>query len=122
VHLDGAAFDRAVKDAIDALPAHARPHLDNVVITVEPLPSSDEIKEGLSPTILGVFSGTPVDERSPVDAMHHQTARITLYQNNLERFARTREELIEEIGVTVLHEVGHLLGLDEDELYERGLD
>ena len=51
-----------------------------------------------------------------------QTAHITLYQNNLERFARTRQELLDEIRITVLHEVGHLLGLDEDELYERGLD
>jgi tetratricopeptide (TPR) repeat protein len=122
VHLDAKAFDQAVKDAIDALPAHAKPHLANVVITVEPLPSEDEIREGLSPTILGVFQGTPIDERSPTDALAHQTARITLFQNNLERFASTRDELIEEIGVTVLHEVGHLLGLDEDELYERGLD
>jgi predicted Zn-dependent protease with MMP-like domain/Flp pilus assembly protein TadD len=122
VHLDPSAFDQAVKDAIDALPTHAKPHLANVVLSVEPLPSEDEIREGLSPTILGVFQGTPIDERSPVDAAQHQTARITLFQNNLERFARTRDELIEEIGVTVLHEVGHLLGLDEDELYARGLD
>ena len=39
-----------------------------------------------------------------------------------ERFAHSREDLIEQIGVTLLHEVGHLLGLDEDELYARGLD
>ncbi len=45
-----------------------------------------------------------------------------LYQRNLERFARTREELIEQIGITVMHEVGHLIGLDEDDLWERGLD
>ena len=57
-----------------------------------------------------------------LDPADHQTARITLFQHNLERFATTRDELIEEIRVTVLHEVGHLLGLDEDELYERGLD
>lgn len=77
MHLDTVAFDQAVKDAIDALPAHAKPHLANVVLSVEPLPSEDEIREGLSPTILGVFQGTPIDERSPVDAAQHQTARIT---------------------------------------------
>ncbi len=122
VTLDGPAFDAAVKEAIDALPDHAKPHLDNVIITIEPIPSDDELREGLSPTILGVFSGTPVDERNPLEPAHHQTARITLYQRNLERFASTREELLEEIRITVLHEVGHLLGLDEDELAERGLD
>jgi predicted Zn-dependent protease with MMP-like domain len=54
--------------------------------------------------------------------MDHLTAEIVLFQKNLERFARTREELVEQIGVTVAHEVGHLLGLDEDDLFERGLD
>lgn len=122
VHLGAEAFDAAVAEAIARLPDHARPHLDNVIITVEPVPSDEELREGLSPAILGVFHGTPLDERSPVEATHHQTARITLYQANLERFARTRDELIEEIRITVLHEVGHLLGLDEDELAERGLD
>jgi predicted Zn-dependent protease with MMP-like domain len=45
-----------------------------------------------------------------------------LYQRNLERFVRSREELVEEIRVTLVHEVGHFLGLDEEELYRRGLD
>ncbi|MFZ5440038.1 MAG: metallopeptidase family protein [Myxococcota bacterium] len=122
VKLSQAEFDAAVQDAIAALPDHARPHLDNTIITVEPIPSDDEIREGLSPIILGVFAGTPIDERLDTVAAHHETARITLFQRNLERFARTRDELIEEIRITLLHEVGHLLGLDEDELYERGLD
>ncbi len=121
-HLSDDEFDAAVKQAIAQLPEHAKPHLDNVVIDVEPIPSDDELNEGLSPTILGVFQGTPIDERMATHAEHHQTARIVLFQKNLERFARTREELLEEIRITVLHEVGHLLGLDEDELAERGLD
>jgi predicted Zn-dependent protease with MMP-like domain/Flp pilus assembly protein TadD len=122
LHLGREEFDAAVARAIDALPPQAREHLGNVVISVEPIPGDEELREGLSPTILGVFSGTPVDERSPLDPGAHQTARITLFQNNLERFAANRAELEEEIRITVLHEVGHLLGLDEDELYERGLD
>ena len=121
-HLTGAEFDDAVAQAIAKLPAHARPHLDNAVISVEPIPTDAEIKEGLSPLILGVFHGTPIDERLDLHPGHQETVRITLFQKNLERFARDRAELLEEIRITVLHEVGHLLGLDEDELYERGLD
>jgi predicted Zn-dependent protease with MMP-like domain/Flp pilus assembly protein TadD len=122
VTLSAEEFDRAVAQAVEALPTHARPHLENVILTTQPLPSDEDLREGLSPTILGVFQGTPVDERLATEASHHETARIVLFQKNLERFARTREELLEEIRITVLHEVGHLLGLDEDELAERGLD
>ena len=123
VTLSPEAFAKAVEDAIAELPEHARLHLANAVVDIEALPSDEDLREGdLSPSILGVFRGVPVDERSPTDPTHHQTARITLFKNNLERFARSREELLEEIRITVLHEVGHLLGLDEDELYERGLD
>lgn len=122
ITLSRAEFDAAVEEAIAKLPDHAKPHLGNVIISVEDLPGEEELNDGLSPTILGVFAGTPITERLDTDSLHHQTARIKLFQKNLERFARSREELLEEIGITVLHEVGHLLGLDEDELYDRGLD
>ena len=116
-------FDRAVQDALAALPPLAKQHLGNVTVSVAPFPSLDDLDGGeLSPGILGVFRGTPVGSRSVASAMDHATAEIVLFQRNLERFARTREELVEQIGVTVAHEVGHLLGLDEDDLFERGLD
>ena len=51
-----------------------------------------------------------------MDPWTHLPSSIVLFQRNLERFARSRAELIEEIGVTLVHEVGHFLGLDEDEL------
>ena len=122
VVLAPAEFDAAVQQAIAALPEHSKAHLANTVIDVEPLPGKEDLQEGVSPSILGIFRGVPIGERSPLEPSHHQTARITLFQKNLERFATTRDELLEQISVTVLHEVGHLLGLDEDELYDRGLD
>ncbi len=122
VKLSDTEFDAVVEEAIAKLPEAAQRELGNVTISVEPVPDDDEIKEGVSPLILGVFVGKAVDERSPVEAADHQTAMIKLFQRNLERFARSRDELTQEIGVTLLHEVGHLMGLDEDELYERGLD
>lgn len=123
VQLGDDAFDAAVKDAIAKLPEAARAELGNATISVEPYPADEDLDGGrLSPIMLGIFHGTPIDERSPLEAAHHMTAVIKLFQKNLERFATTREELIEQIGVTLLHEVGHLMGLDEDELYDRGLD
>jgi predicted Zn-dependent protease with MMP-like domain len=76
----------------------------------------------LSPTILGIFRGAPYGQKASADPWSHLPSSIVLYQRNLERFAADRDELVEQIGVTLLHEVGHFLGLDEEELAARGLD
>lgn len=125
VQLSEEEFDGALEAAVKALPERVKGYLDNVTISVEDIPSDEDLtgqSPPLSPCILGVFRGTPVGERSVTSAYDHFPASIVLYQRNLERFARTREELIEQIGITVMHEVGHLVGLDEDELWKRGLD
>jgi predicted Zn-dependent protease with MMP-like domain/Flp pilus assembly protein TadD len=125
VRLDDDEFDRAVEDAVAQLPVHVKQYLENATIAVEPIPSDEDLTSSdppLSPSILGVFRGTPVGERSVTNAFDHFPASIVLYQRNLERFARNREELIEQIGITLMHEVGHLIGLDEHDLWERGLE
>ncbi|MBX5480282.1 MAG: metallopeptidase family protein [Myxococcaceae bacterium] len=125
VRLDDEEFDRAVEDAIARLPRDVKPYIENATIAVEPIPSDEDLTSSdppLSPSILGVFRGTPVGERSVSNPYDHFPASIVLYQRNLERFARTREELIEQIGITLMHEVGHLIGLDEHDLWERGLE
>jgi predicted Zn-dependent protease with MMP-like domain/Flp pilus assembly protein TadD len=125
VELSAAAFDAAVEDALAALPEPVRAYLSNVAIAVEELPSDDDLlgtDPPLSPSILGVFRGAPLGQKASMDPWSHFPSSIVLYQRNLERFARDRAELIDEIRVTLLHEVGHFLGLDEDDLWERGLD
>lgn len=124
VELSDADFDAAVEDAIKRMPEEVKLYLENATIAVESIPSDEDLtasKPPLSPGILGVFRGTPVGERSASQGRDLPPS-IVLYQKNLERFARTREELIEQIGITVMHEVGHLLGLDEEDLWERGLE
>jgi predicted Zn-dependent protease with MMP-like domain/Flp pilus assembly protein TadD len=125
VALSPAAFDAAVEDALAALPEAVRRYLANVAVTVEDLPADDDLRASdppLSPAILGLFRGAPYGQKSSMDPWSHLPSSIVLYQRNLERLARSRAELIEEIRVTLAHEVGHFLGLDEDELYERGLE
>lgn len=124
VRLTEDEFDRAVEAALEELPEKVRNYLTNVAIAVEPFPPQAEIEgpDPLSPTILGVFRGGPAADRSVFDPWTQFPASIVLYQRNLERFAASREELIDEIGITLLHEVGHFLGFDEDDLRERDLD
>ena len=125
ISLSAAAFDAAVEDALARLPEQVRRPLANVAITVEDLPAADDLlacDPPLSPGILGLFRGPAYGRNDAVDPATHLPSSIVLFQRNLERFARSRAELIEEIGVTLAHEVAHFLGLDEDELYLRGLD
>ncbi len=125
IALSHRAFDRAVEDALASLPETVRRYLSNVAITVEDVPSDEDLLGSdppLSPAILGLFRGVPYGQKASMDPWSHFPSSIVLFQRNLERFARSRAELIEEIGVTLVHEVGHFLGLDEEQLWERGLD
>ncbi|GEJ56433.1 metallopeptidase family protein [Anaeromyxobacter diazotrophicus] len=123
--LTPAAFDAAVEAALAELPEPVRRWLENVAIAVEDLPQDDDLlgeDPPHPPTILGIFRGAPLGEKASMDPWSHFPSSVVLYQKNLERYARTREELVEEIRVTLLHEVGHFLGLDEEELEELGLE
>ena len=110
------------------MPPKVREYLKNVTIAVRDIPSDELLTENdppLSPDeLLGMVDGPDI-----VGAAHGLASpfaapntTIYLFQKNLERACRSREELIEEIGITLVHEVGHFLGLSEDELFERGLD
>jgi predicted Zn-dependent protease with MMP-like domain len=125
VALSHGAFDQAVEAALAQLPETVRRYLSNVAISVEDLPSDEDLlasEPPLSPAILGLFRGSPYGQKASMDPWSHFPSAIVLYQRNLERFARSRKDLVEQIGITLIHEVGHFLGLDEDELWARGLD
>jgi len=118
-------FDAAVERALEAIPESVRRYLANVPITVEDIPADHDLLDSdppLPPTILGLFRGAPYGQKLSSDPWSHLPSSIVLYQRNLERASRDREELEEEIATTLVHEVGHFLGLDEDELWARGLD
>ena len=125
VVLPDAEFEALVEAAIREIPSEFRGRLENLRVTVEPLPDVDDLlaeSPPLSPGLLGLFHGTPLGERSVANAADHATARVVLFKKNLERAARSRDELAEQVRITVLHELGHLVGLDEEDLEARGLD
>ncbi|HVP59488.1 MAG TPA: metallopeptidase family protein [Myxococcaceae bacterium] len=117
-------FRREVDRAVAALPADMRKDLGGVPVTVEDIPKSEDLLEGdppLSPTILGLFRGPPIGE--PCSAEDGPVCRsVVVYRKNLARAVTSREELLEQVRVTLLHEIGHLRGEDDLELAARGLE
>lgn len=121
VSLTREAFDQAVEVSLEKLPSRLREAMKDVTVMVEDLPSDDDLKQDppLSPQSLGMFRGRPHGEPGLSGEL---PPSILLFQRNLERFAETREQLIAEIEDTIIHEVGHFVGFDEEDLYERGLE
>lgn len=122
VRVTARAFDVALSHAIDELPADIRAAVAELRIEVRRFPGPGQGPDGeTNPLILGLFEGTALPERTSDDLYGKLSAVITLFQGNLERQCATEEELIDEIRVTLLHEIGHYLGLDEEAVWRRGL-
>jgi len=95
-------FEELVAKAIESIPEEFQPYLENTVFIVE---------ESSSEGLMGFYHGS--------GAMHAGEGfpdRIILYKNSHERAARSMNELAEEVRRTILHEVGHHFGMDEDDL------
>lgn len=116
------ALERAVEAALAELPERARALLGNVPIVVEDYPSEALVQDGVDPRSLGIFSGVPYPEQSTLSGQPPHLECVQLYKRNLERDARTPEEVEDEIRTTLLHETGHFFGLDEADLAALGLD
>ena len=114
-------LEEIVEAALGELPERARALLGNVSILVEDYPSDELIGDGLDPRILGLFAGTPFPEQPSMGAAPH-LEHVLLFHRNIERVARSPEEMEDQVRVTLLHETGHFFGLDEEELAELGLD
>lgn len=100
------------------LPAPLRDALSEVAMVLEEFPSPEHEADGVESDQLGLFEGADAaDSASP------QMPRIVLWLGNLWDLAEAEEDAYrEEVRVTFLHELGHYLGLDEDDLTERGLE
>lgn len=106
-------FTQLVREALDALPQRFRARIQNVAVVVEDRPP-DEADTG-EDLLMGVFEGTPATEKSVWD-LQPGPDRVVLYQKNIEAVCDTDDEIREEVRLTVLHELGHYFGMDEDQL------
>jgi predicted Zn-dependent protease with MMP-like domain len=116
-------FADLVEESLKELSPPFRRKLDEVPVIVDDLPRREILAAEdppLPPDLLGLFVGRNLLERSHLDVPDVPEA-IYLFRRNLLRTCADRDELLREVRITVRHEVGHLLGMDEDDLDELGL-
>jgi len=106
-------FEDHVRAALDELPPHIAAALKNVAVVVENQNPED-------PDLFGLYHGVPLPERGDMSGMLPDT--ISIYRVPLEESFSDPEELREEIRITVLHELAHYFGLDEDRIAELGYE
>jgi len=107
-------FDDHVKAALDSLPADIASALDNIVLLIE-----DEHPD--DPDLFGLYEGIPLTERDG----HYSGVlpdHITIFRGPTLRYARDWEEAVREVRITVVHEIAHHFGIDDDRLHELGYD
>ena len=109
-------FEEAVADALDLVPQELLDLMDNVVVLVEDDAPEDD------PELLGLYEGVALTERDHWWAAGSLPDRITIFRNPTLAICDTREEVVEEVAVTVVHEVAHHFGIDDDRLHELGWD
>jgi predicted Zn-dependent protease with MMP-like domain len=115
-------FIELVKDALDDMPDQFRSRINNVAVLVEDLPPGQRESRAARPRslrprtlLLGVYRGIPATRRSFFD-LPTGPDTIVLYQKNIEAVCSSDEEIREQVRRTVIHELGHYFGMDEDQL------
>ena len=107
-------FEAAVSDALDQVPPELAGLMDNVVVLVEETPPENEPQD-----LLGLYEGTPLTER---DGWYAGVLpdRISIFRGPILAMCDSREEVVEEVLVTVVHEIAHHFGIEDERLHELG--
>lgn len=117
-------FEKLVQRALEQIPQPFQQAMQNVAIVIEDWPDPEVVEEitgDPDELLYGLFSGTPLPERRLEDS-GELPAMITLYQRPLEEDFPDLDELVEEIEITLVHEIAHFMGFDEDTLREYGYE
>jgi predicted Zn-dependent protease with MMP-like domain len=106
-------FEVLVGDALDGIPPELAKLMDNVAVFVEDEPDPAD------PELLGLYEGIPLTERSEWYA-GVLPDRITIYRGPTLRLCSSPEEVVDEVRITVVHEIGHHFGIDDERLHQLG--
>jgi predicted Zn-dependent protease with MMP-like domain len=114
-------FEVAVQDALDGIPDKLAGAMDNVAVFIEddyvPKPGEDP-----DTVLLGLYEGVPLTERDSWWDAGSLPDRITVFRGPILEICSSREDVIHEVAVTVVHEIAHHFGIDDDRLHELGWD
>jgi predicted Zn-dependent protease with MMP-like domain len=122
--IPAARFEILVARALDRLPEQFHAHMENVSVVIADAPERDLlVAMGMDPddpedTLFGLYEGVPLTERGFDDVLLPDS--ITIFRRPLLEWAETEEDVVDEVRITVLHEIGHFFGLDDDRLEELG--
>jgi predicted Zn-dependent protease with MMP-like domain len=112
-------FEAAVQDALGSIPDKLARAMDNVAVFIEddyvPRPGEDP-----DTVLLGLYEGVPLTERDSWWDAGSLPDRITIFREPILDICSSREDVIHEVAVTVVHEVAHHFGIDDDRLHELG--
>ena len=112
VEMSEEEFEDAVSEALDTLPEALAAHMDNVVVLVDDVNAEE-------PDLLGLYEGIPLTERGSWYA-GALPDRITVYRLPILAICDTIEDVVDEVHVTVVHEIAHHFGIDDDRLHDLG--
>jgi predicted Zn-dependent protease with MMP-like domain len=119
-HVDRETFEELAGDALESLPEELLDQMSNVEIMIEDVPG-EEVGPGMMGrrSLLGLYQGIPLTERAGA-YWGVLPDRIFLYQRNIEAIAQSIDDLRELVRTTVIHEIAHHFGIDDDRLDELG--
>ena len=109
--IDASEFEELVGRAYDSLPEALARQMENVVVMIE-----DHAPE---PGLLGLYEGVPLTEREQYGGLELPD-RITIYRESICAIAHSRADVVEQVRITVIHEIAHHFGIDDHRLHELG--
>ncbi len=112
-------FDRWIQEALAELPPRFATLAEEVSIVVEEEPSTEVLRDlalESEDDLLGLYQGVPIDEPSFFQPAGQLPARISIYRGPILRLCRTKAEVIHEVRDTVVHELGHHVGLSDEDM------